>query len=208
LVLIGAGFAALGALGDFKYVTYLGALLAAAGAAAAARDQNDSNNKLEQKNEKILELTEKIAGSVTGGSTVCYLMPSLSRDGAAYQSLVSVGEFPIYDMTMRVVDLDLESATSQKPSVKSLMQEKVYGPLNMSPSSAHLMGSILHIRDESGRWNIFFAARNGFFHQLLRLRKVEEKWSVATRVQRDSKIVFEKVGTDYPKNPDGTVDWK
>ena len=56
-------------------------------------------------------------------------------------------------------------------------------------------------------FNIFFSARNGLFTQLLRLRKIDGKWIYAMKVERDGKLIFEKVDDNFPKTDQGQVQW-
>jgi hypothetical protein len=63
-------------------------------------------------------------------------------------------------------------------------------------------------------FNIFFTGTNGFWTELLRLRKVNGTWLEAVRVTRDkvegsklsSEKAFEQVEAGYPR-VSGKVDW-
>ena len=83
----------------------------------------------------------------------------------------------------------------------------------LAAGSGRMLGSILPIDSDYKRFNIFFAARNGFFTEELRIRKRESgEWIYALRVSRDTskgskEILFEKVDPNYPKEKDGTMKW-
>ncbi|MEW5992867.1 MAG: hypothetical protein AB1744_00530, partial [Candidatus Zixiibacteriota bacterium] len=57
-------------------------------------------------------------------------------------------------------------------------------------------------------FNIFFSARNGLFTQLLRMRKVDGKWFYATKVQKQDKVIFEKIDDKFPRNDIGEIEWQ
>jgi hypothetical protein len=62
-------------------------------------------------------------------------------------------------------------------------------------------------------YNVFLGARNGFFTQVLRFRRIDGQWKVATRVERqtldegDHQVLYEKVDTGFPLDEHGKVDW-
>jgi hypothetical protein len=78
---------------------FFGAILSVGGAIWLAFDSS-------KKSDKISELNQQIAGSVTGGDSFCYLFPSPS-----YGKLNTIdfhlhhkGEYPVYDIFIRVWD--------------------------------------------------------------------------------------------------------
>ena len=84
---------------------------------------------------------------------------------------------------------------------------------NMSPNSAlPLMDWRLPDTDEQD-YNVFLNARNGFFTQLIRLRRVDGNWKVATRVREqlangdESPTLYLDVDAGFPLNERGEVDW-
>ena len=76
------------------------------------------------------------------------------------------------------------------------------------------MGPRLPLGDGPRRLNVFFAARNGSWTQLIRLHPVGGDWEMATRVfrgdMRDSKtitILLEHIDAAFPRNAAGQVEW-
>ena len=200
------------AMGGPTILVFVGALLSAVGAVWAGIDQNKNSRKLDEKNEEIARLSREIANSVTGGPTVCYLAPMGGSPNIV--TLVSSGDFPLYDVSVRIVDLELFEAKKNEPfTLDSIRKNEVSLDLGgMPPKSARILGPLLQLSGETRRWNIFFSARNGFFTQLLRMKKVDGVWKSAIRVTRDtgkgSEVAFEQITDGYPRGADGAVDWK
>ena len=59
---------------------------------------------------------------------------------------------------------------------------------------------------EQRSFNIFWTTRNGGFVQLLRLKKVNNIWYHATKVERNG-VIFEDIQPGYPRNTQDMVDW-
>jgi len=60
-------------------------------------------------------------------------------------------------------------------------------------------------------FNLFFTARNprGFAIQQLRFAKIHGKWLSATEVKpyNSGKVLHSHINPNFPKRPDGRVDW-
>src|SRR5882762_1540173 len=91
-------------IGGPTILIFIGGIIAAIGAVWASYDQNTANKKLEQKNEEIARLNRETANAVTGGDSYCYLMPIANIPEMV--TVIQKGEFPLYDVSVRVVDLD------------------------------------------------------------------------------------------------------
>jgi hypothetical protein len=84
---------------------------------------------------------------------------------------------------------------------------------NIPPNSAQVLRSVIKLGGDRKRVNIFFSARNGFYTQELRIRLVDNQWRSATRVTRNradgkSETVLTQIQPEYPREKDGSVDWK
>ena len=199
-------------IGGPTILIFIGALLAAIGAVWSNIDQTKYNEKLNEKNEEIARLSKEIVHSVTGGDTICYIMPISNQPD--FGTLVSVGNYPLYDLTARFTDLEeFEKNPEKTITYDSLLRgDNILNLNELPPKSAKPLGSIFKLHGDTRRWNIFFSARNGFFTELLRMKKVDGKWISAVQITKlegtENKVVFEKIPEDFPRNPDGTVDWK
>ena len=137
-----------------------------------------------------------------------------------FVQLVHRGDFPLYELTARIVDLEKFSSRKTRDYgtlAEALGDEDFVGQIldlgELDPGRSRALGQILPVVGDSGRFNIFFSARNGFFTQVLRLRRVASGWIYATKVTRrdehgDVVSLFEKVPDSYPRNAGGDVDWE
>jgi hypothetical protein len=80
---------------------------------------------------------------------------------------------------------------------------------NLIPGSARTLAQFNLGNATERRFNVFFSARNGFFTQLLRFKKINGRWSHAIKVNREGKGVppFEDIQPGYPRNSKGEVEW-
>jgi hypothetical protein len=161
------------------------------------------------KSDKIAELNETIASSVTGGNSFCYVVLAPVNQANALVTLVQQGKYPLFDVGIRMVNLD-EFGKSEGTGI-------VLDVGNMPPNSASPLSRIPFSNSEKIRYNIFISARNGFFTELLRMHKVNGVYKYAIKVTRDEfsdetpdappTILMEKIDQDFPTNKDSHVDW-
>lgn len=166
------------------------------------------NNSLSQKNIELIhqniDLTnslkrqsEIINSNVTGGNSFCLIQLSFVSSDEFRIILINEGEFPLYNIQVRIVDLD-EFRTIENATLKSLTKN-VFHISELSGRIATIIGVInLNNREESAGFNIFYDAKNGSFTQLLRLRKSLNGWYQASRVERNNEIIYEKIDEGYP----------
>jgi hypothetical protein len=192
----------------------LGAILSATGAfwvayrqQRAAIDRANFERELRAKSDEIAELNRTIARSVTGGDSYAYVNLVPGADGA----LVHEGRFPLYDVSVRIVDVDKLNAIARSTSPAAAFEQSqvVLKIGNLGAQQAAMIGRWPESDSNAQNLNIFVGARNGFTTQLLRLRRVEGTWRRAMRVRRDADnvILMEKVDPAYPRDPGGAIDW-
>jgi hypothetical protein len=95
----------------------LAALLGAIGVFWAETRKNFAERQLREKSDKIAELNEKVAGLVTGGDSFCYFQIG-SLDPATNRGILvalSSGQYPLYEVTARIVDLQKMDAKKGQP---------------------------------------------------------------------------------------------
>jgi hypothetical protein len=58
-------------------------------------------------------------------------------------------------------------------------------------------------------FNIFYVARNGSWHQRLRMRWIGNGWALANRITEGlgGKELLLEVNANYPRNAEGKVEW-
>jgi hypothetical protein len=191
-------------LGGPNEIILLAAVIGAAGALWAAV-------QAAAKSEEIASLHRRVAETVTGGDAWCHIVLSPTGRNDAVLTVVHQGEYPLYDVTARVVDLDEFDSQREALSFEQIAEGTFTIDIgNLAPNSASLMGHWT-IPDRELRWNIFFAARNGFFTQELRVRRVGDALAHATRITRrlgaEQEVVREDVTSEFPRGADGEVEW-
>lgn len=192
----------------------VGALISAGGAVLAAYQQSLSEKQLRQKSEEIAELNKRIAQSITGGDSFAYITPTflMGSSKSALLTLVHQGEYPLYDLNIRIVDLDKFEKVKQRYSLQDMQKDEMHFSVsNLAPNEASFLSRV-HIQSNTMRWNIFFSARNGFFTELLRVCKVGSEWKVALKVMNtptsgEAKTLIQQVDKGFPLNPAGQVTW-
>jgi len=202
-------------IGGPAIVIFIGVMISACGAIWAAWEQSVSESVLRTKSEEIASLNKKIADSIIGGDSFAYITPTFFKDKSSppYLTLVHQGEHPIYDLSIRVVDLDVfERQVKEGYTIADLhKKENQFNVGNLSTSQASMLGPI-SIPKNGIRLNIFFSARNGFFSESLRVRKVNDEWKTAIKVENtptsgEVKLLYEKIDIDFPLNKKGDVEW-
>jgi len=158
---------------------------------------------------QVASLQRRLEGLQTGGDSFCYWMlyhfelgPDLTnaRPATGLELLgatpvkanfarnfvvIRKGEFPLYDLRFRIVDLETNKETHHR-----------VGEMN-SPAEYQLLEWPLR---PSVYYRIFFHARNGSWHQDLHLRKSVKArcWLAATRVVgNDGKVRFEHIDGEF-----------
>lgn len=191
-------------------VILLGVFLAAIGAFWASQQQAGFERHLRIKSDEIATLNREIANLVTGGNSFCYITfaspdPSTNR---GILTIVQQGDHPLYDVNARIVDLQ-ESLQIKNSTLETILKTQTILPIgNMAQGAAAIFGPF-DLGDSQNRdFNIFFSSRSGFFTQLLRMRKISNKWIMATKVERNNgEVLFEKVDDDFPRTEQGQVQW-
>lgn len=204
-------------MGDFLLgppgLILLAAILGAVGALWASHQQTEFERKLGAKNEEIAKLTKETLDSVTGGDSFAYLgITGLSdEDGSGRLFLIHQGEHPLFDVGIRIVDLEkFDAYEGHPPSFEILQETDTYRSVSaVAAGYSADLGPFQIGTGDTRRFNVFFVARNGGFTQLIRYRRVEGQWRWATKVMRDSthEVLLEKVEPKYPRNAVGEVDW-
>ena len=171
-------------------ISFLGAIVAAWGGIASSRQE---------------------AALITGGDGFCYLVAyPLPSSSPIMPMIINESQYTIYDIYMRVLDLG-------KPFQPAIVERRIVGagstyPIgNLPPHSERELGITFPGESGTRRFNIFFAARNGFFSESLRLMSIEGvnggKWTEALQVSRSDKVLLVKIDPKFPRGPNGKVVW-
>ena len=204
-----------------KTIVVVGVVISAIGVFWASQQQDSFNLKLLNKSEEIARLNQELANSVIGGDSFCYLtVPNL--DSVTTYGLVFAihqGEHNLYDVEARIVDLDKWDQLEGNLTFTKVDQTETN--ISIGNLVSHYWPDyrkLCRITFDNGntrRFNIFFSARNGFWRQSLRFKKIHGKWVYATKVYRDEKVegkvegkvIYEKVDDEFPRTAEGNVEW-
>lgn len=185
-------------------LVFFGATVSIVGAFWASSQQTASERR-------VAELNEHIASSITGGNSFAYITLPAVAPSTHGLTVIHQGKYPLYDLKVRIVDL----ANWEKKQTRSLFDlqkdERHLSVGNLAAGQASVLGPV-QIDGDSTSWNLFFGARNGFWTELLRIRRVGAELKFAIKVKKDSQAgeaetVFEKVDPGYPRNEAGRVEW-
>ena len=122
--------------------------------------------------------------------------------------VVNHGKYPLYEVTVRITDLQQLARANDPSSVSSAQLGTIIHIGNMIPSQLYRLFKI-DVKDYSElAFNIFFTARNGNFSQLLRLKKINDSWMSAIKiVNKDGNAIREHVDEIFPRDATGNVNW-
>ncbi|MHC5061769.1 MAG: hypothetical protein ACYTFK_11875 [Planctomycetota bacterium] len=187
----------------------LGAILTAIGALWASQQQVSFERHLRSKSEEIASLNREIVNLVTGGDSFCYIdIANIdSNTNRGILTVVHHGEHPSYDVTARIADLQRYNQI-KKWTIETTLKTDTPLKIGNIPKGSVCIISPFDLGDSQNRdFNVFFTSRVGFSTQLLRMRKIKNKWIIATQVERNGEVLFEKVNDDFPKTEQGQVQW-
>ncbi len=196
-------------------IVAIGGFVVAIGGYWSARETQHFQQEVKIKNEKIEELNNYVVSTITGGDSYCYLAFASINDvtNEAVVLAVSQGKYPVYDAGFRVVDLEEFSNIPKDQFTFETIQksEQNINIGNMSPSAAKVIGKFNLGSGDEKNYNVFISGRNGFFTELIRLRRIDGKWKMATKVMRtegdkQSKL-SESIDEKFPRTEDGNVKW-
>lgn len=149
--------------------------------------------------------------TLTGGLSYCYMS---FTPGRPILFFVHGGDFPLYGVYARIVELTPDGKVLREPTLNNLFDVGVdvgdiiehHAVVRAVPQG---LGTSL---SDSFDANIFFSARNGDWMELLRERREGDKWVTATRVLgrftslKSEKVMCQKIDPAFPLKPNGDID--
>lgn len=184
-------------------------------ATAEIQRQGEKIAELSQKNS---ELSEKIAGSITGGESYCYLMLSPKTKNIVNLMIISEGEFPVYDVEVQIHDLRrrIENFKNQKQKNMGgndyfnllLSSAKIVKVGNIGPNQGYPLGTLTLPNDvDMANYEIDIFARNGRVTQFVQYRKFNDKWTRAEKIHFPNNTVKKYIDKDFPKDEESKSFW-
>lgn len=190
-------------LGDSGLARYQPIEARIEGLSAAVREGQDQRRETRRTEDPYASL-------ITGGDSYAYLLVVQMKDETDEARLMVAheGQYPLYDINVRVCDLDLMDQLASARSRTLAEWEKAWKSVdvgNLAPHYAREMGRLALPGAGTVRLNVFINARNGQVTQLIRLARTSGGWKRASRVQRDlaggPRILREDVDRGYPGSP-------
>ena len=187
------------------------------------KDLVTNNQKLTSKNieltNKTLELSDVIKNIQTGGNSYCtfeIFYSGKGKDITPEMSIIHSGDF-----VMRSVKITIEDYYRRGQYMKNTPREKMnfddivssdirinIGTL-IPESIVNLGDYILMSEQDEINLTIRISSENGHFYQRLKHIDIKNNRKSALILKgNDSNILYENIHSDFPRNKDGSVNWK
>lgn len=144
----------------------------------------------------IYFIPDNTSSIITGGDGFCYI----TRDNHFGLEIIHNGQYPLYNVNAKIVDIDKLNLI-KNPTLENFNNAQVVKSyVELTPNTAHF-GDPWELGDETSRsFNIFWSARNGRFEQLLRFKKIGNKWLYATKIIKNGQILLEEIEREFPSD--------
>ncbi len=163
----------------------------------------------------LVEKTERIIGWTTGGDGFSKLASITTFDNVIIAARFMIqGDYPLYELNVRVVDIDEFQSGIHKPvqserELEAVMERglKFTHKFNTALPSAYAYGLALNIPLREGRnhFHVQWSARNGMWYERLEVVATEHGWVSATSVSRGDQELFASREPGFPTNSDNTT---
>ncbi len=161
-----------------------------------------SFTNVEHRLEKLTDSLERnvrtMVGYINGGESFCYLMPngSYERRNAGFV-LKHCGEFPLFNLQVRIVDIDVLR--------RGLTEEHVFTIDEFSVSGTTIISTPQF--SESRALNIFYHSRSGSVVQEVRFAQVGNKRCYAYRITRDGEVLAQYLPEGFELDEEDKKSW-
>ncbi|MBV4551699.1 hypothetical protein HU742_011185 [Pseudomonas sp. SWRI102] len=164
-------------------------------------------SRIEHVTEQLEKQTKQLIGYVTGGDSFVYFRVIVHGDDSSTWMAIHGGgdNYPVYRAKATIVDLDIFDATVALGRADEADTHVSIGdllPQSFKIVREHDVGS-----GNARNFNIFMTAGNGRIQQKIRMRRVNDAWVQAIRVNNDSGVVLVRIDDDYPRDTAGEVCW-
>lgn len=119
-------------------------------------------------------------------------------------------QFTHYDISLRL--WDVANIPDPPTDLEDIMNRSMVKEMPaISPSTVQIFGTLrLASSDTTKHFGAQLICRAGAYSEGIKGVKVNSKWTFARRMttfDKEGKVMFEKIDDDYPRNPDGGIDW-
>ena len=160
---------------------------------------------------ELKEVETDVIGNTTGGNSVCYLHSGIAQSGTTGMSnLQSIGKYALYDVRVEICDLERFQREVANGGPVSNHRPVFTFPIVLPGVSYPLNYQFQEdpLSPNNRSFNLFYFARNGYFTQLVRMKKIGKMWFTAIRVLNGGpQPAYEWIQEGYPVEENGTVKW-
>lgn len=178
----------------------------------------EAQRDLRIKSDEIVALNKQISDSITGGDSYCYMASNVGAGNtdSPMATLIHKGSFPLYDVQIRIVDVNRFKQLSQNGITLDniFAADTLVNIGNLPPHIARSMGSWKLPTSNEQDYDIFITSRNGSFAQRIMFRRVNGTWRVAYRVKRNKymvnspdELLEEFIEPEFPRDNNGQIQW-
>jgi hypothetical protein len=207
---------------------FFGTLFTFLGQQAISDRSTKKIEKLSEENKSLInevsKLNKKISADLTGGDGYCYFHQSRPGPNSNIVDLMLMndGDYPLYDISVKIDDVEKmieilheEQEAGKLPYDSMTLSNAIFAKAstviqigNIGPHQVMQLNGIQIPPDiEVKSYNIYITARNGSLMQILRYRRIENKWKMAGKILRGGETIQEYVDADFPRNEKGEVVW-
>jgi hypothetical protein len=178
-------------------------------------EQREAAQRLTEIEAGDREKLEDVLHTVTGGDSFAYAVFTPRSDDRFMLGVFTVGDHPVYDLTMRVTDLNKMHELEPRVRAGELSPLEMFEITDTKIALGNFAAGygVFATTDwdftssERQAFNIFFFARNGDWTQNVRMLKSNGNWLLATQVQREEERIWDRIDPDFPRGADGEVEW-
>ncbi|MDP9381371.1 MAG: hypothetical protein M3Q29_14730 [Chloroflexota bacterium] len=203
-------------VGMSAVVVFIGIVISIVGAFLSSDERTRFEHDLRKSSDEIARLNREIMHSVTGGDSWCWILLRYAEiaPGKGGLTLYHEGEYPLHDLTITMIDwTKTDRAIAEGGELDDLPVRATIWRGNLRPNRIGREFALWNLPTTDAQDYIFdFEARNGVWRQFYKLRRVDGRWAVATRVFRvltknGSDVLKEVVDRDFPRDEQGNVNW-
>lgn len=157
------------------------------------------------------EKTNEMVNHISGGNSFPWLQIAMidSENDSGHLIANHEGNYPLYDVTAQIADLNKFSAMQGNHSLATLSITHTNVEIgSLIPGHSALIRSWAIDHTPEQNYNVFMTARNGRFTQKIRMKKINGKWLSAISVSNgNGDTLYEQIDSAYPRNNLGYVEW-
>jgi hypothetical protein len=150
---------------------------------------------------QLSKATQNLYGNLTGGDSYCEIAITPITPSSATGFVYTHGDFPVYEVQARIVDLDNEKLKKEIHTIDDAMAGDVLINVGeLSTKTGKLLSPMnFDFTKDRKSFNIFYNARNGFFTQFTRMFKINNVWKTSVKIiDNKGKLLYEKHDSDIP----------